>query len=399
MASFYVHRALILYLTLFLFQYGGAQVTADFSFTTDGSGCGSLQADFCDQSTSTAGNIVSWNWELGGVSVNQECPSRIFGTPGTYTICVTATDDQGNSDTHCKDDLITVFNLPKPDFEATTPSGCSPLSVGFIDLSEQGDAPIMDRLWDLGGPCGVVTGNGGVPDAFCTYTLADDYTISLTVTDQNGCSATKSKAEYVQVSAKPALQIGINQNTACEPPFTVQLTNVSPTADITFYWDFGNGDTFQGANPAPVTYTEIGTFPIVAVAENNSTGCRDTLAVSTVQVGNPIQFEFSQSLACQDQTISFTDLSGLPADSVRWDFGNGDFSTEANPEYAFSNLGCYSVTLTRWIDGCENEQVANSCIQIQSAPSVFFNNDNSSCLLYTSPSPRDRTRSRMPSSA
>ena len=27
------------------------------------------------------------------------------------------------------------------------------------------------------------------------------------------------------------------------------------------------------------------------------------------------------------------------------------------------------------------------------------NGDNQSCLLYTSPSPRDRTRSRMPSSA
>ena len=27
------------------------------------------------------------------------------------------------------------------------------------------------------------------------------------------------------------------------------------------------------------------------------------------------------------------------------------------------------------------------------------NNDNNNCLLYTSPSPRDRTRSRMPSSA
>ena len=29
----------------------------------------------------------------------------------------------------------------------------------------------------------------------------------------------------------------------------------------------------------------------------------------------------------------------------------------------------------------------------------YFDADNSSCLLYTSPSPRDRTRSRMPSSA
>ena len=30
---------------------------------------------------------------------------------------------------------------------------------------------------------------------------------------------------------------------------------------------------------------------------------------------------------------------------------------------------------------------------------LFANGDNQTCLLYTSPSPRDRTRSRMPSSA
>ena len=30
---------------------------------------------------------------------------------------------------------------------------------------------------------------------------------------------------------------------------------------------------------------------------------------------------------------------------------------------------------------------------------VIRNDDNKDCLLYTSPSPRDRTRSRMPSSA
>ena len=37
--------------------------------------------------------------------------------------------------------------------------------------------------------------------------------------------------------------------------------------------------------------------------------------------------------------------------------------------------------------------------QRQGQGNQFFNNDAGSCLLYTSPSPRDRTRSRMPSSA
>ena len=37
-------------------------------------------------------------------------------------------------------------------------------------------------------------------------------------------------------------------------------------------------------------------------------------------------------------------------------------------------------------------------VTIGCGPSIY-NRDSSTCLLYTSPSPRDRTRSRMPSSA
>ena len=38
-------------------------------------------------------------------------------------------------------------------------------------------------------------------------------------------------------------------------------------------------------------------------------------------------------------------------------------------------------------------------IGIEHEKFLFNNQNNKSCLLYTSPSPRDRTRSRMPSSA
>ena len=48
------------------------------------------------------------------------------------------------------------------------------------------------------------------------------------------------------------------------------------------------------------------------------------------------------------------------------------------------------------------EKVANSALSKSSGNFSIINNQKTlinSCLLYTSPSPRDRTRSRMPSSA
>ena len=50
-----------------------------------------------------------------------------------------------------------------------------------------------------------------------------------------------------------------------------------------------------------------------------------------------------------------------------------------------------------WIDKGSIKQLPNNEISVLTK--FFKNPTNSDCLLYTSPSPRDRTRSRMPSSA
>ena len=53
------------------------------------------------------------------------------------------------------------------------------------------------------------------------------------------------------------------------------------------------------------------------------------------------------------------------------------------------NHGCYSVKR-----GCETSNCGLCTVFLDEKPVL-----SCSCLLYTSPSPRDRTRSRMPSSA
>ena len=354
-----------------------AQVTADFTFSAT-SGCGSLPVSFCDNSTSSLGQIVNWQWDLGGVNVGIECPSRIFGIPGTYTICLTATDNLGNSDTECKTDLIRVFRLPEPDFDALPRQGCVPLEVTFTDQSTSSDGTITNWLFGLGGSCGTVNGTGSSPAAICTYDVPDSYDVSLTVTDDNGCTNTITKPGFVVASPAPVVDITAATTFDCDPPFTVSFTNNSSTTNMSFNWDFGNGSTYTGAFPPPVTYTDYGDYTITVIAQNTSTSCRDTFELQNyISVGNTVSISASSDEACQGDQLNFTDISSTVADSVSWDFGDGGSSMNPNGTHRYQAPGCYTVTLTRWVDGCPTTGTYDNCITIFALPDATYNNNNS----------------------
>jgi len=127
-------RVTILLITVLFSAPLIAQITVDFEGDNT-EGCGSLQVNYTDLSTSTAGDIVEWLWDIGGITSTNESPSRIYGTPGEYTICLTVTDSEGNSDMICKDNYIKVYENPTAVFSVSADSGCTPLDIEFFDLS------------------------------------------------------------------------------------------------------------------------------------------------------------------------------------------------------------------------------------------------------------------------
>ena len=72
------------------------------------------------------------------------------------------------------------------------------------------------------------------------------------------------------------------------------------------------------------------------------------------------------------------------------DIQDGEFLTLVGPS------GCGKSTLLKIIAGLEQQNSGDVIIDDKNVNSTRA---SKSCLLYTSPSPRDRTRSRMPSSA
>lgn len=359
-----------------------AQVTANFT-ASDSIGCDNLQVAFCDASTSTAGAIVSWSWDIGGVTLTTECPNRTFGAVGTYTICLTATDDQGNSDRICKNDFIRIYNSPSADFDATPTTGCVPLDVAFRDQSTTIDGAITEWLWGLGGACGTIPGTGASPSATCQYTTADQYTISLTITDENGCTNIATKPNYIEAIDPPVIDFSVSSTFDCDPPFTVAFTNNNIDPTYSYFWKFGDGQTVAGDTPPPVTYNQQGVFTVTLIATNTATNCQDSLVqVDYITVGGDVDIVVDKEEACLNEPISFQDNSSDTADGVTWDFGDGNTSTSPNPTHTYSSPGCYTVTLTRDLNGCLIAEDYPVCIRVNPLPNASINNvNNTGCSL------------------
>ncbi len=354
-----------------------AQVTCDFSYTQN-SGCVPLPVNFCDLSSSTAGGIMSWDWDLGGVPSSVECPSRIYGLAGTYTVCLTVTDVAGNTGTTCKTDLVDVYELPVADFYGEELAGCTPLEVTYYDLSVSEDGIITDWFWDFGGSCGAIVGDGSSPAATCTYVIPDAYIISLTITDNNGCIGFVSKPDYINVSELPEILVAATDTFDCTGTnFNVSFTNSSDVGSMSFEWDFGNGETFSGPFPPPIAYDQSGSYTVTVVGTDNMSGCSNTYVLEDyINVGYPMDFSYTPESGCEDLTVTFTDESIFPADNVIWDFGDGNMSTAANPTHIYTEPGCYTVMFTRYVDGCVSSEFASNCIFVFEEPDVWYTNDN-----------------------
>ena len=102
------------------------------------------------------------------------------------------------------------------------------------------------------------------------------------------------------------------------------------------------------------------------------------------------------------ESITFSSENSTDANgkivSVLWDFGDGTTSTQTQPSHQYGSEGQYTISLTVTDnDGLTASTTHSLTITAQGGSDALP--QDCACLLYTSPSPRDRQKSRMPSSA
>lgn len=349
------------------------QPVASFG-VSDSAGCQGLVVNFSDSST---GTVTGWQWDFGnGNTSTVQNPSAIYGTPGSYTITLIV-DDGSNFDTLVKANCIVIHDNPDGGFSGTNISGCVPLTVGFQDTTMSGSIGISNWVWDFG------DGNSDtVANPTYTYSNPGVYTVSLLVTDSNGCTGSAFTNNYVTASNNPTVAFTLDTSFACDSPITASFSNTSSgVMPLSWSWDFGDGQTSTSQNPVH-NYSTLGTFDVQLIV-TDAYGCTDSLTQSSaMNIGSPVAaWNGSDTLICQGQGITFSDVSTNGAVSRIFDMGDGNTNTSGSFVHTYAATGFFDVEMIASnAFGCADTLLRTSFVEVLPVPTADFTTiDTASC--------------------
>ncbi len=163
-------------------------------------------------------------------------------------------------------------------------------------------------------------------------------TISQTNNSPN-CNNALFKIDF-ELAAPVIAEFAASPSIGCSP-LTINPQNFSQNA-LSYFWDFGNGQTSTSVNPPPITYTQPGTYTITLIANNPGT-CNifDTTRKVIVVRARP-SAAFQYRLLCQRIVFEANDTT---AATYEWDFGDGSQGQGHTIAHTYAAPGSYTVRL------------------------------------------------------
>lgn len=345
---------------------------ANFSYNVS---CLEVPVQFNDLSQ---GSLISWAWNFadpGSLSNNTSSlrnPTHLFKQAGDYKVTLFVQNANGCYDTVTR----TISISPKPAVDFSFNTGCASDTVHFNSSMYVNAASIASWVWQFGDNTMSVDA-----DPNHIYATPGTYNVSLTITNQNGC--TNVKTRQVQVTTAPIAMFTPN-SLSCSGT-AVLFTDLSSTPNgtiDTWSWNFddGNESVINAPSNGDATHSfETAGIYRVTLSIRTSTGCEASYT-KVVTINSAPVTAFTYTSSCSELPTSFTDQSqGSGGNSIsgwNWNFGDpasgvSNISTLRNPQHFFSKTGTYRVTLTT-----ENTLGCSSSVMqiliIKSLPSVNF---------------------------
>lgn len=334
-----------------------------------------LQFTFNDQSIAP----LTWEWDFGDGSPLSflQNPVHNFPALGNYTVRLIVTNGA------CADTTFRSIQAigEIPDITADQVAVCKTATINFTAININ-PANLTNYAWTFGDGG---TGTSSVPGISHIYSTTGIYTVTLTVTDNNGCTDFVSKVNYIRVSG-PSANFNATNVAGCTGLITT-FNDLSVTDGINainnWQWDFGDGaiQNFSGP-PFQHTYNTAGIFSVKLII-TDAAGCKDSVTlIDLVTTTDPVpDFTSADTLSCPGATVTFTNSSTPAGFSSQWDFGDGGSSFITSPTHVYAATGLYTVKLViQDAIGCADSLIRNAYINVDRPVANFTMNDSiSSC--------------------
>lgn len=317
---------------VYLIDENTSALHANFDFIIDQE---TNEVKFIDLSKGNPTEIY-WDFGDGGNSVESE-PVHIFPHPGFFNVCLFVYDE--NTDSY-SEKCIEIEIFPEGEYFCSTKfQHYADIKTKTVKFTDKSDCEFTEWFWDFGDGY-----FAEVQNPTHTYEYQGIYDVCLFAYDEANDYYSEKCKEIMLVDTN-SMALHANFTYMTDPDTReVKFRNTSMGTPTEYFWTFDDGDASELANPKHV-FPGSGMYIVCLHVYDENTDQYSERCKEVIIEGVQVNAAFSNFIDPETNTVNFTDMSTGNITEYYWDFGNGDYSVEPNPEYEYSEAGEYDVCL------------------------------------------------------
>lgn len=300
--------------------------------------------------TASAKDADNYAWDFGdGNIASTLSASNLYAATGVKTVIFTASSNSTGCPAY-KDTLTVYITKIKAKIGGSDTVLCAKQPNGYTfdgsaSLDVWGTCHSGYR-WDFGDDTYPYI--SGSPLAKHSYLSSGIYTIRLTTTDINGCTAADSQKVYVN---DLTADFSTSKKFFCSTD-TVKFTNLSTSTSgkiVSYLWTFDNNGISRSMDTSIVFRNKPSQPAItynIKLAVTDSIGCKKEITKSITPSYPDNTFSISSPAPCTGKNVTLT-ANNTKAKAYTWKTGDNKTVSSSNPfTFQYDSAATYTVWLT-----------------------------------------------------